>query len=126
MTEHGGKLYNSGGSISSPYWPTNKYPNNVHALWILEAPVNYTVELKISEFELEKDKKCFYDYVQIFDGNSTKANVLLPRTCGTGGVNRTIKSTGTTMAVLFRSDSSENYKGFTATWGKVVKPYIRK
>ncbi|KAK3697105.1 hypothetical protein QZH41_016914 [Actinostola sp. cb2023] len=122
--EWGGKYDTAGAIISSPYWPS-KYPCNVDSLWVLVAPSNHTVELRIEQFQLETDKKCFYDYVEIFDGNSTKSPVLMTRTCGSKGVNRTIQSTDTTMTVHFKSDRTVIFKGFKATWNKVVKPWKR-
>lgn len=105
----------AGGNITSPLFP-NKYPTGVSCTWVLEAPVNHTVKLRIEEFQLEKDKKCFYDYMEFFDGvNATEDHQLNKRRCGKQD-SFTIESTGQKLLVKFTSDKSETYKGFRAVW----------
>ncbi|XP_048589198.1 uncharacterized protein LOC5522001 isoform X2 [Nematostella vectensis] len=111
-------ILESGGNITSPFYPSN-YPTNVLCKWTLVVPINYTVELNIADFQLEKDKKCFYDYIRVLDGNTTDAAELLPRTCGTLG-SRKIVSTGRILMLEFHSDRDVIAKGFRAEWKKVV------
>ena len=103
-----------GGSIRSPLYPNN-YPDGVKCVWVLEAPVNHTVKLKLKEFWLEKDKKCFYDYMEFFDGDTEEHHSIKGRMCGRHDP-QTIESTGQKLMVVFRSDKSENYTGFLAVW----------
>ena len=67
-------------------------------------------------FELEEDKKCFYDYMEFFDGDTEEHDLIRERMCGDRHVNQTIESTGQKLMVVFHSDKSENYKGFHAVW----------
>ena len=106
---------NEVGNISSPLFP-NKYPDGVKCVWYLHAPVNHTVKLDLEEFHLEKDKKCFYDYMEFFDGDTEEHYLIRERMCGKQ-YNQTIESTGQKLMVVFHSDKSKNYKGFRAVWG---------
>jgi len=103
-----------GGNITSPLFPNN-YPDGVRCVWILEAPVNHTVKLDLEEFHLEKDKKCFYDYMEFFDGDTEEHYLLRERMCGRHDP-QPLESTGQKLMVVFKSDKSENYKGFRAVW----------
>ncbi|XP_078371203.1 uncharacterized protein LOC144654853 isoform X2 [Oculina patagonica] len=103
-----------GGNISSPLFPNN-YPNGVKCVWVLEAPVNHTVKLDLEEFHLEKDKKCFYDYMEFFDGDTEEHLQIGNRFCGRN-FPQTVESTGQKLLVVFNADKSENYKGFRAVW----------
>ena len=105
----------SGGNITSPLFPNN-YPEGVRCVWVLTAPVNHTVKLFLKEFSLEKDKKCFYDYMEFYDGNATdEQRMITHRMCGTQGP-RTFESSGQMLSVVFNSDKSETFKGFRAEW----------
>ena len=108
-------MYNEtqGGNITSPLFPRN-YPNGVQCVWILEAPLNHTVKLELEEFHLEKDKKCFYDYMEFFDGD-TANHQIGDRLCGRQGP-RTIESSGQKLRIVFNADKSENFSGFRAVW----------
>lgn len=57
--------------------------------------------------------KCGYDYAELYDGQSTKDDSL-GRFCGTT-IPNTVKSRTDRMLMIFRSDTSEQLKGFTAT-----------
>lgn len=121
-----GGTFDVGGPISSPYWNSRNYPFDTECTWILKAPFNHSVVLTIDQFNFETDKKCFYDYVQVFDGNGTDAAQLMPRTCGTKGFNKTLTSSDTIMKIRFRSDKTVNDKGFTASWKTVVQKWKRE
>ena len=74
------------------------------------------MKLFLKEFSLEKDKKCFYDYMEFYDGNATdEQRMITHRMCGTQGP-RTFESSGQMLSVVFNSDKSETFKGFRAEW----------
>ena len=100
--------------IESPLFPNN-YSDGVKCVWVLEAPVNHTVKLHLKEFHLEKDKKCFYDYMEFFDGDTEEHHLIRKRMCGRQ-VPQIIESTGQKLLVVFNSDKSKNYTGFQAVW----------
>ena len=110
-----GNTMNKGGNITSPHFPGH-YPNDIHCKWLLEAPVNNTVVLKLEEFHLEQDKKCFYDYVEFYEGNTTNANFRInQRLCGQKHPME-IKSDGRWLLVVFQTDKTENKPGFRFSW----------
>ena len=67
-------------------------------------------------FHLEKDKKCFYDYMEFFDGDTEEHHLIEERMCGNVSLPQTIESTGQKLMVVFHSDKSVNDKGFEAVW----------
>ena len=89
----------------------------MNCTWVLQAPVNHTVELHMKEFHLEKDKKCLYDFMKFFDGRNLTDDFLIDekRWCGKQGP-FTINSTGRYLTIQFTSDKSETFGGFRAEW----------
>ena len=104
-----------GRTIRSPLYPDN-YPDGVKCVWVLQAPINHTVKLDLEEFHLERDKKCFYDYMEFFDGDTEEHHLIRERMCGGPRGPQTIESTGQKLMVVFHSDKSKNKKGFQAVW----------
>ena len=76
------------------------------------------MKLSLKKFELEKDKKCLYDYFEVFEGNTTdEEHRLGNRLCGNGSDDRReFESKGRKMSILFNSDRSVTFKGFLAEW----------
>ena len=96
-------------------------------VWFLLAPVNHTVKFFLKEFALEKDKKCFYDYVEFYDGDNVTSedHLIDSRMCGSH-TPRFINSTGQMLSIVFKSDKSVTGKGFFGVWhpekiGKVLR-----
>ena len=85
--------------------------------WVLQAPVNHTVKLLIEEFYLEKDKKCFYDFMEFFDGGNAIEDLQMnKRFCGKQRPFIDYESTGRNLTIQFTSDKDKTYKGFLAVW----------
>ena len=86
-------------------------------VWFLLAPVNHTVKFFLKEFALEEDKKCFYDYVEFYDGDNVTSedHLIGRRMCGNHS-QTTINSTGQTLTIVFKSDKSVTNKGFSGVW----------
>ena len=83
--------------------------------------------LEFLHFDLELDGSCKYDWVKIYDGNSTKATQI-GQTYGYCG-NRApptlaIASTRNNILIVFVSDDSTAHSGFNATYatyrGRIV------
>ena len=100
------------GTIQSPNYPKS-YGENTDKTFDLAVADGSKIELTFTDFQVETEANCAYDYVQVFDtdGNSQKL-------CGSGKPS-TITSSGKTMKVKFHSDFYVNMKGFSATWKKV-------
>lgn len=69
-------------------------------------------------FDLEPSHGCWYDFLEVFDGNETSPS--LGKFCGEGVKN--IKSTGSELTLRYESNHRETWKGFAAyyysTYGK--------
>lgn len=76
------------------------------------------MKLYLEEFELEEDKKCLYDYFEVFEGNTTdEEHRLGNRLCGNRSLDRReFESKGRKMSILFNSDRSLTSNGFRAEW----------
>ena len=81
------------------------------------------VQLRFSDFDLERDSKCSYDYLAVFDGDN-KASPLLEKFCGST-VPRAINSTQQNMRIVFKSDHSDTRSGFQALWVALDNPRQR-
>nr|VZI15896.1 unnamed protein product [Spirometra erinaceieuropaei] len=57
------------GDISSPDYPNN-YPPNSNCIWRIEVPVGFSVLLNFESFDIEEEKDCSFDYLEIYDGSS--------------------------------------------------------
>ncbi len=98
-----GSFYDSGGSGAN-------YGNDERSLTVI-APTNASsVTLTFSAFDLEST----WDYLYIYDGNSVWAPLIGYYT-GTNNPG-TVTSSGSSLAVEFRSDCSANNAGWEATW----------
>ena len=60
---------------------------------------------------MESDNGCFFDALEVFDGNSTDANNRLAKLCGNQLPNP-IVSTSHELLIRFRSDESVTKRGF--------------
>lgn len=73
------------------------------------------IYINFSYFALERDRKCLYDNVRIYDGR-TDASRLLARYCGDNALPVAVRTSGNSMLVVFQSDSLTVSRGFNATW----------
>lgn len=60
--------------------------------------------------------RCLYDYLEVRDGSTTNAD-LISRLCGNTRPS-TQHSTGSSMLLRFRTDTSVTHKGFKAKYSK--------
>ncbi|KAH9509855.1 Deleted in malignant brain tumors 1 protein, partial [Bulinus truncatus] len=109
----GGKLTASSGTITSPGYPT-QYVNNLMCAWSIETRSLQKISFRITDIALELHSTCFWDYVDVYDGPSSNAPRLL-HTCDSSSL-VTIRSTGTVMYVIFRTDFSVTNRGFSANY----------
>lgn len=73
---------------------------------------------------LEFDYMCQYDYVEIRDGDNIDSRII-KRFCGNDRP-PPIRSTGTSLHVLFQSDGSKNFDGFHAIFEEITGKGIKK
>ncbi|XP_034244978.1 cubilin [Thrips palmi] len=112
----GGILKDRHGLIESPRGSDGNHPSDAKCSWLLVAPPGHVVQLTFVSLVLEKTRECDFDYVAVYD-NSTVPGMggLLGRFCGKT-IPPVMTSTDSVMNVVFRSDSSLNKEGFTATY----------
>lgn len=112
----GGILTSQRGVIASPLHP-EVYPHGAICRWIVRAGPGKVVRLQWLSFALEpQPPSCRYDSVSVYD-NSTVPNTggLVGTYCGQV-LPPTITTTGDTLTVIFRSDSSVAAEGFSASY----------
>ncbi|KZS21868.1 Tolloid 2-like protein, partial [Daphnia magna] len=112
----GGILTRPQGLIASPLHP-EVYPHGTTCRWIVRAGPGKVVRLQWMSFALEPaPPSCYFDSVSVYD-NSTIPNTggLVGRYCGTA-LPPSITSTGDTLTIVFKSDTSLAAEGFTATY----------
>lgn len=67
---------------------------------------------------LEFDYMCQYDYVEVRDGDNSDGQII-KRFCGNERP-APIRSTGSSLHVLFHSDGSKNFDGFHAIFEEIT------
>ncbi|KAM5158320.1 cubilin [Mantella aurantiaca] len=113
----GGYLANTTGYFRSPDSNHDgKYDKNLDCVWTIAAPVNQQITLTFTGFVLESEnmRSCRYDFVKIFDGDSTNSN-LQGTYCG-ANIPANFTSTSNFLTVWFFSDSTVERAGFNATY----------
>lgn len=105
----------SGDIIKSLNHPSN-YPNRHDKCWKLQAPEGKFPSIEFSAFVLESHSRCYYDYVELYDGDFVSPIHLIGgRHCGTNSPG-TVIGKQRTMLVKFRTDYSVVKTGFQATF----------
>lgn len=98
---------------------TYNYNNNVSCIWVIEPPNASKIVLNFSKFKTESG----YDYVKVYDGNSTSSPVL--GNFDGHNIPPTLTSTGGSMLVHFTSDGGVVDEGWTAHYSACfAKPQI--
>jgi len=102
------KFYDSGNS-------NQNYSNNEDfTMTFYPGTPGASIEAEFTEFDVEPQTSCNYDYLKIYNGNSIAAPVI-GTFCGTGSPG-TIESTAAdgSLTFKFHSDYSENFAGWAA------------
>ncbi|XP_030854951.1 uncharacterized protein LOC115929588 [Strongylocentrotus purpuratus] len=106
------KTIMSPGTLKSPKYP-GKYPPSLECRWHYKALPGNVINVQMRDFMVEKVPDCEFDYVQIFDGNTTEATQLTEKRCGFEWTD-IITSTSNQILVVFVSDSEVMKTGFNA------------
>ena len=110
--------------MTSPNFPLN-YPVDKDVSVPLMVEEGSAIKLSFTSIEIEEcehhegthEGRCFCDYVQVLDTDGSQ--VL--ETCGTQLPDQ-LTSSGNKMTVVFHSDHSVTFKGFSADWTLVEPP----
>ncbi|XP_059901037.1 cubilin [Gadus macrocephalus] len=102
------------GYITSPNYPQS-YPKNSDCVWVIAVPNGESVRIDFEEdFYIEPTTSCLHDYLEVRDGVTTEAD-LIAKLCGATRPS-TQRSTGSSMLLRFRTDTSVTHKGFKAKY----------
>ncbi|XP_044726579.1 cubilin-like [Chrysoperla carnea] len=111
----GGLFTANEGVITSRNYPKN-YDNNDDCYWLISLPKTYLIRLAFDDFDIEKQRNCTQDYVNVYDGNSTTAPLLLNHCGNTLPDPVTYISTDNTMLIHMSTDGLFSAKGFKANY----------
>jgi len=113
-----GNFYDSGG-------PTSAYANNEDfVLTFYSSAAGAQIEFIFSQFDVEAQTDCNYDYLNIYNGENTSAP-LIGQYCGTNSPG-TVTSSNSAGAITFEwhSDVSVTGTGWTASIGCSTSPPV--
>ncbi|KAM4640525.1 CUB domain-containing protein 2 [Discoglossus pictus] len=107
----GGVLTGLSGVLTSPEYP-DSYPNNAECHWLIQAAPHSRVRLVFTDFQMENNEECNFDYVAVFDG-STGESHHVHHYCG-GAKPPDTTSSSNELRVVFKSDFNIGGRGFKA------------
>ncbi|XP_060048215.1 cubilin [Erinaceus europaeus] len=114
LEECGGDLQGLIGTFTSPNYP-NPNPHGRICEWRITVQEGRRVTLTFNNLRLDAQPSCNSERVTVFNGirnNSPQLEEL----CSNVNVNNEITSSGNTMKVVFFTDGSRPYGGFTASY----------
>ncbi|XP_022107899.1 cubilin-like isoform X2 [Acanthaster planci] len=110
----GGDFATATGTFTSPDYP-QQYSHSRVCEWRITVAVGQVVTLSFDDFELESGgQACPFDYVEVFNGLEDDAPSL-GRFCGNTPP-QALVSTSNTMRVVFFTDGSVAFRGFSARY----------
>uniref|UniRef100_A0A3B4TUR0 Zgc:154142 n=1 Tax=Seriola dumerili TaxID=41447 RepID=A0A3B4TUR0_SERDU len=116
----GGFLQGDQGDLMTPGFPEQNYLNGALYQWRITVPERERVRLTFTSFDLVPE--VCGDFVQVYDGHKAGSSSM-GKFCG-GTMPKPVESSGNTMVVRFKSDSSLTSKGFKATYTKSSLPPV--
>lgn len=114
----GGEFYEETGIIKSPFYPTS-YPGSKTCIYEIIQQPNKGIVLTIEDMDIEgrEPPECYYDYVEIHDGDNENAT-MLAKLCGDEEhiPDTPYYSTHNYMYIKFTTDNSVEGRGFKANY----------
>lgn len=129
----GGRFLSATGTIKSPNYPNN-YPPEKDCTWIIQVEVGKQIELVVKTFELEFRYECFSDVLEIrfvcflalmtyffsiicihWRNGGSSESPLIGKYCD-DTIPPRMQSFSNQIYLRFRSDWSDQYKGFEIEW----------
>jgi len=106
----GGYLIQESGLITSPRYPFN-YPANSNCVWIIQTSAKQQVRLNITKFELEGQRDCIFDHLELRNGPS-RDSPLIGRFCNRDLQSKVIIGHSNSLWINFKSDGHLSRPGF--------------
>ena len=106
---------------SHPRYGDKTYTPNLHCQWNLTAPSDYIIRLRFKEFDVEHEKLCGYDKVDIRDGSNNTHRLCGLKSSDSSSENLEYVSIGNRISIQFRTDLTTNRKGFIAEYWRSRK-----
>ncbi|HTX88639.1 MAG TPA: C25 family cysteine peptidase, partial [Bacteroidales bacterium] len=106
VTTCSANFYDSGGPLS------NYSDNESYTMTFYPGTSGAEVQAGFTQFDVEPQANCDYDWLKIYDGSST-SGTLLGTYCGTTSPGVVTSTTGA-LTFNFHSDYSDNYSGWSA------------
>ncbi len=101
------------GTLSSANYPSN-YPHNLTTRWSITSSNNGAIQLNFTDFYIEPNKKCLYDYIVISENGGKNSARLCGKKIPPG-----YRSQGNGLNVVLVSDLTTSFRGFQAVWKSV-------
>ncbi|XP_022102030.1 bone morphogenetic protein 1 homolog isoform X2 [Acanthaster planci] len=115
----GGELQAGSGMLQSPGYP-NAYPNEVHCVWKI---TGRTIMLHFEAFDVEKEAKCSFDFLDIQDGDKDHPQSRhIGRFCGSKMPPKEVSSSTGEVFIKFQSDATVRATGFRAMFEVQLPP----
>uniref|UniRef100_A0A8C8BEW9 Cubilin n=1 Tax=Otus sunia TaxID=257818 RepID=A0A8C8BEW9_9STRI len=118
----GGTLMTTSGIFMSPNYPMPYYHNS-ECYWLLRGNRGTPFEIQFEQFHVGYQSECDFDYLAVYDGNSSNAKQL-GKFCG-NQIPPLIRSTGDSVYVKLRTEeNSLRGEGFLAKYKQVCQEVL--
>eukprot|EP00057_Strongylocentrotus_purpuratus_P007249 XP_011661723.1 PREDICTED: deleted in malignant brain tumors 1 protein [Strongylocentrotus purpuratus] len=118
----GGLFDSPSGTFTSPYYP-GSYDNSMNCEYLISTTdEQQVVSVTFEFFDLEYHTTCYWDSLTVYDGTSTSDPVLAVL-CG-NTIPDSLTSSGRSMFLVFKTDSSVTKNGFSASYQAVVTSMV--
>lgn len=120
----GGTLTALSGSIKSPNYP-EPYGHNAECNWVIRVSKGSVISLTIVRIDIEAHFTCSYDYLEIFDGSSSRSPSK-GRFCNNQQIPGPIISSENVLYLKFITDSSQHGDGFHVSYQTICNNVLTK
>ncbi|XP_052250990.1 deleted in malignant brain tumors 1 protein-like isoform X6 [Dreissena polymorpha] len=111
--ECGGVLTDPFGVITSPNFPSY-YSSKTQCTWVIKAPEGSRINVNVTDFEMEHNPKCSFDYLELFNGPNASSPPI-GKYCGTAPP-KGFESQSNSVGIVFITDHSKSAMGFRMTY----------
>ena len=106
------------GTFQSPHYP-GKYPDGQHCSWRITVNVTQRIHLIFSSFNLQNENNT--DVFYVYDGENATMEMLGVFYGGNLPPEEGIYSSSNQMFLIFKSDKTDSYTGFSAFYYSAKK-----